>query len=182
MGVDGLVRSTLGSPFGGAGRLHAVTERGKEAWYTLSVSFADSSPKGRAKAPAGAGSHPHKSQFAARFSGERAKRLSRANPYSAQPPCRRRQGGCRLSRKPRRVRCVSSEKNPNHFLPGRVPGRKYISGCKCGICSPMANKLCAQQTAKTGGKARRGFSTSSTLPVFREGLLLSLNLPPWRRQ
>ena len=20
----------------------------------------------------------------------------------------------------------------NHFLPGRVPGRKYISGCKCG--------------------------------------------------
>ena len=49
----------------------------------------------------------------------------------------------------------------NHFLPGRVPGRKYISGCKCGICSPMANKLCAQQTAKTGGKARRGFSTSS---------------------
>ena len=66
--------------------MHAVTERGKEAWYTLSVSFADSSPKGRAKAPAGAGSHPHKSQFAARFSGERAKRLSRANPYSAQPP------------------------------------------------------------------------------------------------
>ena len=106
--------------------------------------------------------------------------------------------------KPRRVRCVSSEKNPNHFLPGRtpgwlllplrgnsppVPGRKYISGCKCGasrsesngtiasgncsimygICSPMANKLCAQQTAKTGGKARRDFSTSSTRPVPRAG-------------
>ena len=105
-------------------------------------------------------------------------------------------GRFQTSKKPRRVRCVSSEKNPNHFLPGRtpgwlllplrgnspsVPGRKYISGCKCGasrsesngtiasgncsimygICSPMANKLCAQQTAKTGGKARRGFSTSS---------------------
>ena len=104
---------------------------------------------------------------------------------------------CDFTVKPRRVRCVSSEKNPNHFLPGRtpgwlllplrgnsppVPGRKYNSGCKSGasrsesngtiasgncsimygICSPMANKLCAQQTAKTGGKARRGFSTSSS--------------------
>ena len=118
-------------------------------------------------------------------------------------------------KKPRRVRCVSSEKNLNHFLPGRtpgwlllplrgnsppVPGRKYISGCKCGasrsesngtiasgncsimygICSPMANKLCAQQTAKTGGKARRSFSTSSIGAVQRTAPMLicsKLQLP-----
>ena len=122
-------------------------------------------------------------------------------------------GQLRLSKKPRRVRCVSSEKNPNHFLPGRtpgwlllplrgnsppVPGRKYISGCKCGasrsesngtiasgncsimygICSPMANKLCAQQTAKTGGKARRGFSTSSGTP---RGASFVISVPAARR-
>ena len=52
--------------------MHAVTERGKEAWYTLSVSFADSSPKGRAKAPAGAGSHPHKFQSFAEPTGRGA--------------------------------------------------------------------------------------------------------------
>ena len=44
-----------------------------------------------------------------------------------------------------------------HFLPGRVPGRKYFSGCKCGICSPAANKLCAQQPAKPCQKAPQGF-------------------------
>ena len=49
-----------------------MTERGKEAWYTLSVSFADSSPKGRAKAPAGAGSNPHKFQFFAEPTGRGA--------------------------------------------------------------------------------------------------------------
>ena len=35
----------------------------------------------------------------------------------------------------------------NHFLPGRVPGKKHFSVCKCGICSLSANKLCARQTA-----------------------------------
>ena len=101
-------------------------------------------------------------------------------------------GEPRLLKKPRRVRCVSSEKVQNRFRPRRtpgwlllplrgnspsVPGRKYISGCKCGasrsesngtiasgncsimygICSPMANKLCAQQTAKNWRKSPKGF-------------------------
>ena len=44
-----------------------------------------------------------------------------------------------------------------------VSGRRYISGFKCGasimygICSPTANKSCARQPEKTGGKARRFF-------------------------
>ena len=88
-------------------------------------------------------------------------------------------------KKPRRVRCVSSEKGSNCFRPRRVRGRKHFSGCKCGICSPRANKLCAQQTAKTGGKARRGFSTSSTRAALPASILpLSLQPPqafplPW---
>ena len=60
-----------------------------------------------------------------------------------------------------------------HFLPGRVPGKKYFSVCKCGICLLPANKLCARQTAsllfkkgsalfgqsqKTSGSAGRFFS------------------------
>ncbi len=36
----------------------------------------------------------------------------------------------------------------DHFWSGRVPDQKYFSGCKCGICSPAANKLCARQTAR----------------------------------
>ena len=59
----------------------------------------------------------------------------------------------------------------NRFWPRRTPGwpllplrgnspsvrgQKHISGCKCGICSPSANKLCAQQTAKIWRKAPKG--------------------------
>ena len=45
----------------------------------------------------------------------------------------------------------------NHFPPGRVPGGKYCSGCKCGICLPTADKLCAQQTAKNWRKRPKAF-------------------------
>ena len=31
---------------------------------------------------------------------------------------------------------VSCQIKSNHFLSGRVPDRKYISGCKCASCSP----------------------------------------------
>ena len=48
------------------------------------------------------------------------------------------------------------QRNWDHFLPGRVPGRKYLLGCKCGICSPAANKLCARQPAKPCQKAPQG--------------------------
>ena len=41
---------------------------------------------------------------------------------------------------------------PVKFLPGRVPGRKYFSGCKCRICPSEEDKLCAQQTAKMAEK------------------------------
>ena len=45
----------------------------------------------------------------------------------------------------------------NRFRPRRVRGRKHFSGCKCEICLPMANKLCAQQTAKDWRKSPKGF-------------------------
>ena len=38
----------------------------------------------------------------------------------------------------------------------RVPDGKYFSGCKCGICLPMADKLCAQQTAKSLAEKAEG--------------------------
>jgi hypothetical protein len=44
-----------------------------------------------------------------------------------------------------------------YFLSGRVPDRKYFSGCKCGICLPQADKLCTQQTAKNWRKSPKGF-------------------------
>ena len=40
----------------------------------------------------------------------------------------------RLFRKLRRIFRASEKQMGNHFAPGRVPGAKYISGCKCGIC------------------------------------------------
>ena len=43
-----------------------------------------------------------------------------------------------------------------HFASGRVPDAKYISGCKCGICLLLADKLCTQQTAKNWRKAPKG--------------------------
>ena len=43
----------------------------------------------------------------------------------------------------------------NHFLSGRVPDRKYISGCKCA-----PTRACARQTAKVCRK--------SPLGVFRQ--------------
>jgi len=69
----------------------------------------------------------------------------------------------------------------NRFRPRRTPGwsllplrgnsppvrgRKHISGCKCRICSPTANKLCAQQTAKNCRKSPKGFfdKLRGTLP------------------
>ena len=42
-----------------------------------------------------------------------------------------------------------------HFLSGRVPDRKYFSGCKCASCAPPAHKACAQQTAKVCRKQHR---------------------------
>ena len=53
-----------------------------------------------------------------------------------------------LSKKLRRIFCVSRKHNLKHLVSGRVPDAKYFSGCKCGICLPPADKLCAQQTAK----------------------------------
>ena len=31
---------------------------------------------------------------------------------------------------------ISEKQIQDHFAPGRVPGTKYISGCKCGSCAP----------------------------------------------
>ena len=51
----------------------------------------------------------------------------------------------------------SEKQSQKYFVPGRVPGTKYISGCKCGICLPKADKLCTQQTAKDWRKSPKGF-------------------------
>ena len=56
----------------------------------------------------------------------------------------------------------------NHFLPGRVPGRKYFSGRKCANCAPMAHKACAQRTAKVWRKAPKGvFDMLSGHPPYQ---------------
>ena len=67
-----------------------------------------------------------------------------------------------------------------------VRGRKHFSGCMCGasrseskgtiasgncsiiygICSPMANKLCAQQTAKNWRKSPKGFFDKLVPPIL----------------
>ncbi|MEE0415475.1 MAG: hypothetical protein UDM11_01060, partial [Oscillospiraceae bacterium] len=54
----------------------------------------------------------------------------------------------------------------NHFLPGRVPGKKYFSVCKCGICSLSVNKLCARQTASLLSKRASPFFDNSVLYTF----------------
>ena len=51
---------------------------------------------------------------------------------------------------------AGGKSNAIHFRPGRVPGRKFFSVCKCGTCSPLANKLCARQTASLLSK--KGFA------------------------
>ena len=50
----------------------------------------------------------------------------------------------------------------DHFLSGRVPDRKYNSGCKCAICTPLAYKSCARQTAILLSKRAKPFFDSLT--------------------
>ena len=52
-----------------------------------------------------------------------------------------------VSKKPRRVCRPQAAKKSDHFPPGRVPGGKYLTGCKCASCPPKADKECARQTA-----------------------------------
>jgi len=76
-------------------------------------------------------------------------------------------------KKPRRVCRPQAANISNHFSPRHVRGEKYLSGCQCGICAPMAHKLCAQQTwgplsEKTGGffdsiKRRKDFPCGAFL-------------------
>ncbi|MFR6424341.1 MAG: hypothetical protein ACLUNO_01115, partial [Oscillospiraceae bacterium] len=53
------------------------------------------------------------------------------------------------------------ERKFDHFLRRHVRRRKYFSGCKCGICAPLAHKLCAQQTADLLSENHLGFSTGN---------------------
>ena len=64
---------------------------------------------------------------------------------------------------------AAANKVKTRFLPGRVPGRKHFSGCKCGICPPTGDKLCAQQTAKTCRKAPKGFFDNLKNPSTNGG-------------
>ena len=68
-----------------------------------------------------------------------------------------------VSKKSNRVCRPWRQQSPKNFLPGRVPGRKHFSGCKCGICPPTGDKLCAQQTAKVCRKSLQGFFDSLRL-------------------
>ena len=67
---------------------------------------------------------------------------------------------CAVCQKPRRVCRLRRQIESERFLPGRVPGRKHFSGCKCGICPPQGDKLCAQQTVKVCRKSPEGFFDS----------------------
>ena len=62
----------------------------------------------------------------------------------------------RVPKKLRRIFRVSGKQSEKHFPPGRVPGGKYLSGCKCASCAPTAHKECAQQTAKKPSKSPKG--------------------------
>ena len=55
---------------------------------------------------------------------------------------------------------AGGKKFESHFLSRHVRERKYFSGCKCGICPPVAGKLCAQQTAIPLSEKPFGFSDS----------------------
>ena len=48
----------------------------------------------------------------------------------------------------------------NHFLSGRVPDRKYFSGCKCAPVGRARSRL-----QKFVGKARQGFPNSSFVVI-----------------
>ena len=63
----------------------------------------------------------------------------------------------RLSKSLAEFAAYAANKVPIYFRPRRVRGRKYVSGCKCGICLLQAGKLCAQQTAKNWRKSPKGF-------------------------
>ena len=75
-----------------------------------------------------------------------------------------------LSKKFRRICRFCGKPIQIHVPPGRVPGGTYFSGCKCGICSPMANKLCARQTAKICRKSPKGFFDSFRLAAYAASL------------
>ena len=63
-----------------------------------------------------------------------------------------------IYKKSHRVRgAAAPRKRPNPFLRRRVRRKKHFSVCKCGICSPMAKKLCARQTAIFIKKSRAFF-------------------------
>ena len=66
----------------------------------------------------------------------------------------------------------------NRFRPRRVRGRKHFSGCKCGICS-LANKLCAQQTARIHQEIQKGFPDEKS-PRTNPGALLCSLMPQTR--
>ena len=72
--------------------------------------------------------------------------------------------GSTACQKKRYFHNVGSKLILNYVPPGRVPGGTYFTGCKCGICPPSGDKLCAQQTAKTCRKAPKGFFDSLSSP------------------
>ena len=62
-----------------------------------------------------------------------------------------------LSKKPPRVCRLGRQRKSKNFPPGRVPGGKYFSDCKCGIC-PRGTNYARSRLPKFAGKA--GFSHS----------------------
>ena len=55
---------------------------------------------------------------------------------------------------------AGGKKFESHFLSRHVRERKYFSVCQCGICPPLAGKLCAQQTASLLSEKNTGFFDS----------------------
>ena len=73
---------------------------------------------------------------------------------------RKRISAIQRVKKPRRVCRPQTAKKYNHFLSRHVRERKYSSGCQCGICPSVTDKLCAQQTASLLSEKPGGFFDS----------------------
>ena len=75
--------------------------------------------------------------------------FSRGIPTAPQKtaPSKNRGGGAACQKSLAEFAARRRQRDFDHFLSGRVPDRKYNSGCKCAICTPRAHKSCARQTA-----------------------------------
>ena len=105
--------------------------------------------------------------------GEKARSFPRLSFHTGNndmlSPCRKnplfpRKEGTSPSQKASQSLPPERQINSDHFLPGRVPGRKYSSDCKCGISRREIMR--AAGCKKLSGRPARGFPTVKMMPSF----------------